>query len=211
MGNFKFLFSLFFAKIAYFVLRTTKISSGTAIIGYFVLKICPQFLVYANEYILKSKLNITGTNGKTTTSGLISHLITGDDFSVVNNALGANMLTGIVNALALQIKPFKKADYSVVECDEAFLEVIYEKFDADYLLVTNLFRDQLDRYGELATTKRFIQNGIDKKPDLQLVLNADDPLVASFEYKNKQPIYFGVENVYYKDGLEHTSSKAEEA
>lgn len=211
MGNFKFLFSLFFAKIAYFMLRITKISSGTAIIGYFVLKICPQFLVYANEYILKSKLNITGTNGKTTTSGLISHLITGDDFSVVNNALGANMLTGIVNALALQIKPFKKADYSVVECDEAFLEVIYEKFDADYLLVTNLFRDQLDRYGELATTKRFIQNGIDKKPDLQLVLNADDPLVASFEYKNKQPIYFGVENVYYKDGLEHTSSKAEEA
>ena len=211
MGNFKFLFSLFFAKIAYFVLRTTKISSGTAIIGYFVLKICPQFLVYANEYILKGKLNITGTNGKTTTSGLISHLISGDNNSVVNNALGANMLTGIVNALALQIKPFKKADYSVVECDEAFLEVIYEKFDADYLLVTNLFRDQLDRYGELATTKRFIQNGIDKKPDLQLVLNADDPLVASFEYKNKQPIYFGVENVYYKDGLEHTSSKAEEA
>lgn len=211
MGNFKFLFSLFFAKIAYFVLRITKISSGTAIIGYFVLKICPQFLVYANEYILKGKLNITGTNGKTTTSGLISHLISGDDFSVVNNALGANMLTGIVNALALQIKPFKKADYSVVECDEAFLEVIYEKFDADYLLVTNLFRDQLDRYGELATTKRFIQNGIDKKPDLQLVLNADDPLVASFEYKNKQPIYYGVENVYYKDGLEHTNSKAEEA
>lgn len=211
MGNFKFLFSLFFAKIAYFMLRITKISSGTAIIGYFVLKICPQFLVYANEYILKSKLNITGTNGKTTTSGLISHLISGDNNSVVNNALGANMLTGIVNALALQIKPFKKADYSVVECDEAFLEVIYEKFDADYLLVTNLFRDQLDRYGELATTKRFIQNGIDKKPDLQLVLNADDPLVASFEYKNKQPIYYGVENVYYKDGLEHTSSKAEEA
>ena len=210
MGNFKFLFSLFFAKIAYFVLRTTKISSGTAIIGYFVLKICPQFLVYANEYILKGKLNITGTNGKTTTSGLISHLISGDNNSVVNNALGANMLTGIVNALALQIKPFKKADYSVVECDEAFLEVIYEKFDADYLLVTNLFRDQLDRYGELATTKRFIQNGIDKRPDLQLVLNADDPLVASFEYKNKQPIYYGVENVYYEDGLEHTNSKAEE-
>jgi len=211
LGNIKYLFSLLFARIAYFFLKITKLSSGTAIIGYFVLKFCPDFLNYANKYITKGKINITGTNGKTTTSGLISHLIANSNNSVINNALGANMLTGIVNALSIKLSPFKKFDYSVIECDEAFLEVIYEKFNADYLLVTNLFRDQLDRYGELATTKRFIQNGIDKKPELQLLLNADDPLVASFEYKNKQPIYYGVENVYYNDGLEHAPSKAEEA
>ena len=142
MGNFKFIFSLFFAKIAYFLMRVTKISSGTAIIGYFVLKICPDFLKYANKYITKSKINISGTNGKTTTSGLISHLINSEKASVVNNALGANMLTGIVNALSIQLNPFKKVDYSVIECDEAFLEIIYNKFNADYLLVTNLSSSQ---------------------------------------------------------------------
>jgi UDP-N-acetylmuramyl tripeptide synthase len=124
--------------------------------------------------------------------------------------MGANMIQGVVNALAVQINPFLKYDYSVIESDEAFLEVIYDKFDADYLLVTNLFRDQLDRYGELATTKRFIQNGIDKKPDLKLLLNADDPLVASFEGGSKH-IFYGVENVEYKDGLEPSKSQTEEA
>ncbi len=75
--------------------------------------------------------------------------------------MGANMLTGVVNALALGINPFKPVKYSVLESDEAYLEKIYDKFEADYLLVTNLFRDQLDRYGELATTKTY-PKGIDK-------------------------------------------------
>lgn len=205
MSKFRFLLSLLVAKSVYAGMRITKLSSGTSIIGMIVLKLCPDFLTHANKYITKSKINITGTNGKTTTSGLLTHLI---GTSVINNSMGANMLTGVVNALALGINPFKPADYSVLESDEAYLEKIYDKFDADYLLVTNLFRDQLDRYGELATTKKLIQKGIDKKPDLQLVLNADDPLVATFVSKNKQPIFYGVENVY---GLENKSDSVEEA
>ncbi len=196
MGKFRFYLSLITAKTVYTGMRITKLSSGTSIIGMLVLKLCPDFLKYANKYITKSKLNITGTNGKTTTSGLITHLI---GKSVINNSMGANMLTGVVNALALGINPFKPTYYSVLESDEAYLEKIYDKFDADYLLVTNLFRDQLDRYGELATTKKLIQKGIDKKPDIQLVLNADDPLVATFSSQNKPPIFYGVENVYNAD------------
>lgn len=211
MKKLRFYFSLVIARLIYFIFRVTKLSSGTAIIGLIVLKICPHFMEIANQYIKEKKVNITGTNGKTTTSGILTHLIKQSHKRVINNSMGANMLNGIVNALALQINPFKKTDISVIETDEAFVEVVYKNFGADYLLVTNLFRDQLDRYGELATTKRFIQNGIDMKPDLQLVLNADDPLVASFEYKNKTPIFYGVENVTYNDGLEHAPSKAEEA
>ena len=204
-----FLFSLFTAKLISTALKVTKLSGGTSIIGKIVLKLCPDFLSYSNKYI-RTKINVTGTNGKTTTSGLIAHLLKTTKHSVINNAMGANMIQGVVNALAVQINPFLKYDYSVIESDEAFLEVIYDKFDADYLLVTNLFRDQLDRYGELATTKRFIQNGIDKKPDLKLLLNADDPLVASFEGGSKH-IFYGVENVEYKDGLEPSKSQTEEA
>ena len=206
-----FFISLFTAKFIKKFLDVTKLSGGTSIIGKIVLKLCPDFLSHTNKYI-KTKINVTGTNGKTTTSGLISHLIKESGHSVINNALGANMIQGVVNAIALELNPFRKNpyDYSVIESDEAFLEVIYDKFEADYLVVTNLFRDQLDRYGELATTKKFIQNGIDKKPNLTLLLNSDDPLVSSFS-GGKEHIFYGVNEVYYADELKQTTSKTEEA
>lgn len=204
-----FLLSLITAKLISYALKVTKLSGGTSIIGKIVLKLCPDFLVHANKYI-KTKINVTGTNGKTTTSGLISHLLAKSKNKIINNAMGANMIQGVVNAIAVQLNPLLKYDYSVIESDEAFLEVIYDKFEADYLLVTNLFRDQLDRYGELATTKNLIQNGIDKKDNLTLILNADDPLVSSFNGSGKH-IFYGVEDVEYKDGLKPTISKTEEA
>lgn len=172
-----------------------------------VLKICPDFLKHCNKYI-DTKINVTGTNGKTTTSGLVTHLLECSGKSVINNAMGANMLTGVVNAFATELNPFKLTDFSVIESDEAYLSKIYNYLDADYLIVTNLFRDQLDRYGELATTKKLIQEGIDKKPEITLLLNADDPLVASFEGKNK--VYYGMENIYYADESLKTKSATEE-
>lgn len=204
-----FFISLFAAKAIKLGLNITKLSGGTSIIGKIVLKLCPDFLSHTNKYI-KTKINVTGTNGKTTTSGLISHLLKGNKNSVINNALGANMIQGVVNALAVDLNPFKKYQYSIIESDEAFLEVIYDKFEADYLVITNLFRDQLDRYGELATTKKFIQNGINLKPNLTLILNADDPLVASFEGGGKY-IFYGIEGVNYENGLAASENKTEEA
>ena len=209
MGRLKFYASLIFARCAFLFLRVTKLSSGTSIIGLIVLKICPDFLKFADKYIYDKKINVTGTNGKTTTSGLISHLLKENGNAVICNSMGANMLNGVVNALALQINPLKKTKYSVIELDEANVEPVYKNFGADYLLVTNLFRDQLDRYGELATTKKFIQNGIDLKKDITLILNADDPLVAGLEAKNK--IYFGISDISYADGLEPIQTTTEEA
>ena len=208
MGSIRFFVALIVARMLKTFLNITKLSGGTAIIGKIVLKICPSFLKYTNKYI-ETKINVTGTNGKTTTSGLISHLIKSQGKDLINNALGANMLNGVVNAISTTLNPFIKYPFSVIESDEAFLEVIYKEFEADYLVVTNLFRDQLDRYGELATTKKFIQNGINLKPNLKLILNADDPLVASFDGKNK--IFYGVENVTYADGLSSIENKTEEA
>lgn len=205
----RFLAALIISRLIYIALKFTHVSSGTSVIGLLALKICPDFLSYANRYIRKAKINITGTNGKTTTSGMLSHLIEASGNTVINNSMGANMLSGVVNALALQINPFKKTDYSVIELDEANVEIVYKKFDADYILVTNLFRDQLDRYGELATTKKFIQDGINLKKNLKIFLNADDPLVASIEGNDK--IYYGVEDVIYEEGLIPKASETEEA
>ena len=209
MGKFRFLISLIFARFAYVFFKITELSSGTSIIGLFVKKICPNFLSYANTYIKDKKINITGTNGKTTTSGIIAHLIKSSGESVINNAMGANMLNGVINALSLQINPFKCTQYSVIELDEANVEPVYKSFDADFLLVTNLFRDQLDRYGELAFTQKLIQNGIDLKENLTLILNADDPLVATFKAKNK--VYYGISDVSYEGVSSNVETKTEEA
>ena len=74
------------------------------------------------------------------------------------------MLTGVITASLESASCFGKFDIDncVFESDEAYLQKFADFFSADFLVVTNLFRDQLDRYGELATTKKFIQNRIDE-------------------------------------------------
>lgn len=195
----RFYLSLIIAKLSYLFLKITKLSSGTAIIGLLTLKICPKFLDYVSLYIRNKKINITGTNGKTTTSGLLTHLLKNNDIKVIHNTSGANMLNGIVNTLALQICPIFPADYSVIETDEAFVEKVYGKFNGDYLLVTNLFEDQTDRFANPNYTKSLIQKGIDKNLEVQLILNSDEPISASLK-SNKEPIFFGINNVYDANG-----------
>ena len=199
--KFRFYLSLYIAKLAYFVLKITKLSSGTAIIGLITLKICPNFLNYFDAYIKNAKINVTGTNGKTTTSGILSHLIKSDNRSLINNSIGANMLNGIINALALQISPLKKFDYSVIETDEAFLKKVYEKSHGDYLLVTNLFEDQTDRFANPLVTRDLIQEGINKSPKVQLILNANEPISATLS-SQKTPIYYGIDKVFDENGTE---------
>jgi UDP-N-acetylmuramyl tripeptide synthase len=203
--KFKFYLSLIIARLAYFFLKVTKLSNGTAIIGLIALKICPDFLIYANEFITDAKINITGTNGKTTTSGIISHLIKKENNSLINNYIGANMLNGIVNTLALEINPFRKAKFSVIETDEAFLIKIYDKMNGDYLLVTNLFEDQTDRFANPLITRDLIQKGINLKKQVRLILNANDPIAASLT-SAKEPIFYGIRNV--KDENKNNSASS---
>ena len=179
MSRVKFYITILIARMTYLAIRLLGKSSGTSFVGMLTLKICPDFLKNCNKYA-KTAITLTGTNGKTTTSGLLAHILEEDGNHIVHNFKGANMLTGIANVFALNIRPLKRFDYAVLESDEAYLTKLYDDFRADYLLVTNLFRDQLDRYGELSTTASFIQNAIDKNSDLKLVLNADDPLVRNF-------------------------------
>ncbi|MFA7658179.1 MAG: Mur ligase family protein [Candidatus Gastranaerophilaceae bacterium] len=194
MGKIKFYLSILTAKILAILIAMLHRSSGTSFVGLIVLKICPDFLSYCSKYVKKDIITITGTNGKTTTAGLIASVLEGNGQKVIHNEKGANMLTGIANALALDILPFRRFDYYVLESDEAYLTKLYDYLPSNYLLVTNLFRDQLDRYGELDTTARKIQEAIDKNSELKLFLNADDPMVANLG-EQRAKIYFGFDNV----------------
>lgn len=193
MSKLKFYLSLLAAKIISFLVVTLNKSSGTSFVGLVVLKICPKFLSFCSKYVKKDIITITGTNGKTTTAGLISSILC-EDQKVVHNEKGANMLTGIANVLALAIRPFKRFDYYVLESDEAYLTKLYDYLPSNYLLVTNLFRDQLDRYGELDTTAKKIQDAINKNPNIKLVLNADDPMVTNLG-DGREKIFFGFDKV----------------
>lgn len=204
MKPLKFYLSLLLARGAYLGIKMFSKSSGTSFAGKMVLKFYPEFLKNCPDYVKKDIITVTGTNGKTTTSGIISHIIETDAYSVIHNLKGANMLTGVANVFALNLAPFKRVDYAVIESDEAYLQKLYDYIDADYLVVTNLFRDQLDRYGELTTTAEFIRTAIDKNPDLKLVLNADDPIVATFD-RTKYAVYYGFDSVEYDCTYEHDS------
>ena len=204
-----FYIALICARFIYMAIKILNKSSGTSFIGMVVLRICPKFLTYCQKYIKNSIITITGTNGKSTTSGLIAHILEQKKNKIIHNLKGANMLTGIANAFALKICPFKKFDNAVIECDEAYLTKLYDYIQANILVVTNLFRDQLDRYGELSTTASFIKNAIDKNPNLTLILNADDPLVTTFGKDRENVLYYGFEDVEFS--INSTSKAPTEA
>lgn len=207
MNRVRFYTALVLARLTYLAIKLLHRSSGTSFVGMMTLKVCPDFLAHCRKYIKNNAITISGTNGKTTTSGLVAHIFEENQNSIIHNVKGANMLTGIANVFALNIKPFKRFDYAVIESDEAYLTKLYDYFKADYLLVTNLFRDQLDRYGELSTTASFIQNAIDKNKELKLILNADDPLVTNFG-KGKNAIYYGFEEVEFCSEINNATSNA---
>jgi len=194
LDKIKFYLSILTAKVLSIMIATLHRSSGTSFVGLVVLKICPNFLSFCSKYVKKGIITITGTNGKTTTAGLIASILENNGQKVVHNEKGANMLTGIANALSLSILPIKRFDYYVLESDEAYLTKLYDYLSSDYLLVSNLFRDQLDRYGELDATARKIQEAIDKNDKLKLILNADDPIVTNLG-GDREKIYFGFDKV----------------
>ena len=199
--SFRFYTSLILARAAYCGIKTLSKTGGTSFAGMLVLKYYPQFLKHCRDFVRQKSITVTGTNGKTTTSGLISHILEVAHQSVIHNIKGANMLTGVANVFALNLMPFKKFDYSVIESDEAYLTKLYDYMPSDYLVVTNLFRDQLDRYGELSTTANYIKSAIDKNPNLKLILNADDPIVSTFN-GTKSAIYYGFNNIEYACDIE---------
>ncbi len=119
---------------------------------------------------------VTGTNGKTTTSRFIANVLREAGHPVLHNQSGSNLMRGIVSTLLGDYTP---NTWGLFEVDEATMPEACKQLGPDVIVVTNLFRDQLDRYGELRTSAAHIVAGIAEAPEATLVVNADDPLVAT--------------------------------
>lgn len=162
--------------------------------GLIALKICPNIIKILSRKIEKGIIVTCGTNGKTTTNNLLYTTLRDNGYQVVCNTLGANMLGGIATtfAQACGILGGLKADYACLEIDEASAVKVFDHLTPDYMIITNLFRDQLDRYGEIDITADLLRRAIEKAPGIKLILNGDDPLTAQFGKGRKNVFYFGI-------------------
>ena len=131
---------------------------------------------------------VTGTNGKTTTARIIESGLKNAGVPCFLNRSGANLITGVTAAFISNSDLFGRCryEYAVLECDENALKKISRYLEADILVVTNIFRDQLDRYGEVSSTLSAIKTGALNMKSAKLVLNADDPLSFSLSRLENQ-------------------------
>ena len=165
-------------KLTRAVLRKTG-RGGTALPGTIAMKISRNILSVPAEDM--EIVVVTGTNGKTTTCNMIEHALTSAGHDCLLNKSGANLLHGIASDLICSAdwKGDPLHDYAVLECDEAALKQVVPYLRPRAIVVTNLFSDQVDRYGGVLNTLKEIRTGVERSPRSVLVLNAEDPLSAS--------------------------------
>lgn len=172
---------------------------GRTLPGVIVGKIAPELPRKLAGQLPHGCILVTGTNGKTTTTKLLVAALRRAGESVLTNESGANLRSGVVSALlaAADLRGRIGATIGVFEVDEASLRLVAPELRPRHLVVLNLFRDQLDRYGEVDTTAALLAEGI-AAVDAHLYLNADDARVASLATAARGPdrvSYFGIEQL----------------
>lgn len=182
------------ASAARFGLRRVFHRRGGSIPGALALRIDPNILVDLRD-LFDGTIVVTGTNGKTTTTNLLADAITGSGIPVVTNRAGNNMEGGIAGAILDEAQRARQSHGSAIgvfECDELYTARVLPKLHPRYLVLLNLFRDQLDRYGEIDHTQDVIAGALAASPETTLVFNADDPLCASIARRISNPtVAFG--------------------
>jgi lipid II isoglutaminyl synthase (glutamine-hydrolysing) len=159
------------------MLRLTKRGSGTALPGLLVSRYFP-FAFDALIAQIPTVIVITGTNGKTTTQTILSSLLSeSPEVKLLRNSAGANLRQGILSELMKQANFWGSLDFThaVLEVEEATLPRIAKALNPKMIAVTNLYRDQLDAYGEIDITEAYIRDGIAQSPKAIAVVNGDDP------------------------------------
>lgn len=189
--KFRFFIALWISKCTYRGMRLLG-KKASYLPGAFAMKICPNYL----QHIKKAKyvICVSGTDGKTTTSNLISDLLKNCGLKVANNRIGSNTNIGIATAMSQSVTIFNnnKADAVVLECDEHYTRIVCPQIHADYLIVTNLLRDSLQRNAHPEYV--FNKINITDIPTMKVILNADE-LCSSELLKNNPRIYFGIDQL----------------
>lgn len=189
----------------WFLTRFTQ--GGSALPGKLAHQIDPNILqTLAKDYQV---VIITGTNGKTLTTSLIVEALKNVYPHVITNPTGSNMEQGIISTFlaAPRLKANEKG-IAILEVDEGSLKNVVADLKPDYFVFTNVFRDQLDRFGEIHTVYRYMTDAAMQAPQATVVTNGDLPMFNSFELPNPE-VYYGFNHLpasqvdphYNTDGL----------
>jgi UDP-N-acetylmuramyl tripeptide synthase len=176
------------------VSRRLGFGAGATWPGEIALKLSPRILNALSLQVGKGILLVAGTNGKTTTARMIQEIVASTGDTVVHNHSGANLVNGVVSALIQQANWNGKirADWGVFEVDENSLPLVLADIQPEAVVLLNLFRDQLDRYGEVDIIAQKWQQALELLDSGIIILNADDPLIAHLGMQLKIPVvYFG--------------------
>ena len=187
-------------KLTRFVLRKTG-RGGTALPGIVAMKIAKNIMAVPAQGM--KIILVTGTNGKTTSCNMIEHALSSNGHQCLRDKSGANMLHGIASDLICNADWLGRPryPYAVIECDEAALKLVVPYVKPAVIVVTNLFSDQVDRYGGVRNVLKDIRRGVRRSPESALVLNADDPLSASLALKVPNKVfYYGMEKEVGEQG-----------
>jgi UDP-N-acetylmuramyl tripeptide synthase len=192
------LLAIWSAKIVNIICKITG-KKGETLPGVIAVKIYPSILSELAKEVREKIYVVCGTNGKTTTNNLLSEALLGANKKVIFNTSGSNMLNGVISAFVVDAKlnGHLDADYACIEVDEASTVKVFAHFTPDYMILTNLFRDQLDRYGEIDIITDLILKALSMDNNIKLIVNGDDSLSNALAIKSgHKKITFGVgENV----------------
>ena len=178
--------------------RLSGRGGGTTLPGDVARAIDPTVLRKLTGDLTQGSIVITGTNGKTTTARLLATMLEGAGLRVVSNRAGANLIFGATAAALRSAGPAGRlrADWGVFEIDEASLPKAIDEIQPKAAVVLNLFRDQLDRYGELEKIAKTMERALSHLPEGgKAILNADDPRVAEIGLGlERKPVWFGLQD-----------------
>lgn len=196
------------AKTVTAIVKSLGLGAASVLPGEISRRLHPRLLPLLFTQVSKGVILIVGTNGKTTTSLLLRTILEDQGYQVTHNASGANLINGLITALLANTNLTGRltADYAILEVDENILPLVLKDCQPQYIVGLNLFRDQLDRYGEVDTISQRWQKAISPLPeDTTIILNADDPTLSYLGQKLSQKVvYFGLnEPELYLEAIPH--------
>lgn len=177
--------------------RLLGIGGGTSLPGMVARRIDPNVLKKVMNSTHAKKIVITGSNGKTTTSRMIAEIAKESGNRLSHNRSGSNLLQGVTSVAVNFANVFGQlhSDVLVFEIDEGTMQHVIPEIQPDVVVITNIFRDQLDRFGELYAVARGLDRVLETLPETStIVLNGNDPQVANFGRNAKaRRVFFGLD------------------
>lgn len=190
------------AKLTSILIKKMNRGSGVTLPGYVARIIDPNILNTMSRQVREKTIVTMGTNGKTTTNSILYHALEAEGKKVIINKTGANMMNGIISAFVLSTDKHGHldADYACIEVDEIASVNVLPQLKPDCALLTNISRDQLDRFGEVDITFNKLKTAVTSVPDTTLIINCDDILSYSLAKDCGNPyVTYGISEQIFDD------------